>query len=238
MKSLDGALAREGFKIVLLIRFSPIAPFGIANYMFSLTSIPTSLLQLATFVGNIPGAISYTLLGSYIGTLSGISNDGTNPGDGGKPGFDFDIRTKAFAGLASGCALIWTVVYIGAVARGALRLATIRTEADLEVDVTALSARNSVDLESGVENEAGGGEIERAPLMDDDAGSNNGNERRRMRPIESLPVQMSVSDGLDNNDGPIDANGYTAEDRLLIKRTFYGLVIGFVVGLIGILIFI
>ncbi|KAJ3388859.1 hypothetical protein HDU84_009366 [Entophlyctis sp. JEL0112] len=143
LKSLDGALAREGFKIVVLIRVSPVLPFGIANYLFSITSIPTPLLQFATFIGNIPGAVAYAVLGSYIGSLSGIAGDDD---DDKKP--QFSNRVKAFAALGSGCLLVWTVVYMGIFARGALRLATARSAEEEAV----LTADDIVESEGEVED--------------------------------------------------------------------------------------
>ncbi|KAJ3023183.1 UNVERIFIED_CONTAM: hypothetical protein HDU68_008749, partial [Siphonaria sp. JEL0065] len=240
MKALDKALAREGFKIVLLIRFSPIVPFGIANYMFSITSIPLPLLQLATFCGNIPGAITYTVIGSYIGSLSGITDPsgggGGGDGDNGEKPGQLGPKTKAFGILASGCVLIWTVVYIGVVARGALRLATMRNGPD-----------DASDLESGVGSQES--HVERAPLMSDDtsildAASSSGRLGRIVGGgsasirTDASPSQMSISDVSELADGPIDANGYTAEDRLLIKRSFWGLLGIMTVGVFAILAFV
>ncbi|KAJ3231302.1 hypothetical protein HDU78_007814 [Chytriomyces hyalinus] len=254
MRSLDMALAREGFKIVLLIRFSPVVPFGIANYMFSVTSISLPLLQLATFCGNIPGAVAYTVLGSYIGSLSGISDGdkGGEKGDGEAQAFG--PKTKALAALGSGIILIWTVVYIGIVARGALRLATMRNPSDLDAAIEeeeaavaaagSLSnirvARRSGDVESGHASESG-------PLMpserDDNANESDPRDRRRVSGVASrLSVDsassMMISDVDEDEEGPVDLNGYTLADRTLLKRTFWALAAVLVFGVSGIFAFV
>ncbi|KAI9339287.1 snare associated Golgi protein-domain-containing protein [Obelidium mucronatum] len=258
MKALDKALAREGFKIVLLIRFSPIVPFGIANYMFSVTSIPLPLLQLATLCGNIPGvefpvlpyvnndimfqAITYTIIGSYIGSLSGISDGGGGSGGGGGDdddnGSQLSPKTKALGVLVSGCVLIWTVVYIGVVARGALRLATVRNSGDDESTSTTVAS-----LESGMvggESESSPHVVERAPLMSNDERSarENGSSGNSIHRTDASPSQMSISDVSELADGPIDVNGYTAEDRLLIRRSFWGLIGVLGTGIISIIVFV
>ncbi|KAI8620690.1 snare associated Golgi protein-domain-containing protein [Chytriomyces sp. MP71] len=261
LRSLDVALAREGFKIVLLIRFSPIMPFGVANYMFSVTSISMPLLQFATFCGNIPGAVAYTLLGSYIGNLSGISDGSGNEGGdtGGKD--DFSPRTKAFAALFSGVAAIWTVVYIGVVAKGALRLATSRHSGGLVADgedglddvqvvsqpeVAATPARSvgmgprrSMDLEIG--------EAETGALMAVEAANESlsasltsvVDSRRRVArsSMDSITSPLSIEDVGDADDD-VDANGYTAADRLLLKRTGWGLGVLTTAGVVGIMEFV
>ncbi|KAJ3083437.1 hypothetical protein HDU79_010353 [Rhizoclosmatium sp. JEL0117] len=213
MKALDKALAREGFKIVLLVRFSPVAPFGIANYMFSVTSIPLPMLQFATFLGNIPGAATYTILGSYIGSLSGISDGGSG---GGNKDTEFGPRTKMLGALVSGVIMVWTVVYIGVVARGALRLATARNGPEEDEVVSELESGNSANVH-----------IERAPLMPEEEEPSTSWRRQslggRSSDLSSITSPMSISDASSELEGPIDVNGYTAEDRMLIKRTAWTL---------------
>lgn len=62
--ALDRAIAKEGAKIVFLVRLAPIFPFTYINYAFGLTGISTPGYVLATVVGMIPGTFAYVYLGT------------------------------------------------------------------------------------------------------------------------------------------------------------------------------
>jgi len=63
-KAIDGAIAKEGWKIVGLLRMCPV-PFGITNYLYGLTAIPFWRYMAATFVGMLPGNIMFVYLGAF-----------------------------------------------------------------------------------------------------------------------------------------------------------------------------
>jgi uncharacterized membrane protein YdjX (TVP38/TMEM64 family) len=71
LKSLDDAVAREGWKIVLLLRLTPIAPFSLTNYGFGLTRVPIGQYMLAT-LAVFPGTMMYVYIGTLIGDLGGL----------------------------------------------------------------------------------------------------------------------------------------------------------------------
>lgn len=58
------ALDRNPFSLVLSLRFAPIAPFNIINFLLALTPIDLKIYTLATLIGVIPGTIAYTWLGT------------------------------------------------------------------------------------------------------------------------------------------------------------------------------
>ena len=60
---IDSAVAREGWKIIALLRFCPI-PFGLANYAYGLTAIGFWPYFLATFFAIIPANCFIVWLGS------------------------------------------------------------------------------------------------------------------------------------------------------------------------------
>jgi uncharacterized membrane protein YdjX (TVP38/TMEM64 family) len=62
--ALDRAIAKEGAKIVFLIRLSPVFPFTYINYAFGLTGVKTLPYVVASFFGMIPGTFAYVYLGS------------------------------------------------------------------------------------------------------------------------------------------------------------------------------
>ena len=79
LKAIDEAVGKEGFKIVLLTRLSPVFPFNLLNYAFGVTGVSLKDYLLG-FVGMIPGTIMYVYLGSLAGNcaLIGTANQPKN----------------------------------------------------------------------------------------------------------------------------------------------------------------
>ena len=63
-KAIDEAVAREGWKMVLLLRLSPVFPFTLLNYGLGLTRIRFWPAVFASWAGMLPGTILYVYLGS------------------------------------------------------------------------------------------------------------------------------------------------------------------------------
>ena len=63
---LDKAIGKEGFKLMLLLRLSPIFPFALSNYLYGASSINFSAFFGGTLLGFAPGTIAYVYTG-YIG---------------------------------------------------------------------------------------------------------------------------------------------------------------------------
>ena len=77
-QALDRAIAREGAKIVFLIRLAPIFPFTYINYAFGLTALRFIPYAAATLIGIIPGTIAYAYLGyAAAGAATGGSSTRT-----------------------------------------------------------------------------------------------------------------------------------------------------------------
>jgi uncharacterized membrane protein YdjX (TVP38/TMEM64 family) len=70
-KAIDEAVAREGWKMVLLLRLSPVFPFTLLNYGLGLTKIRFWPAVLASWVGMLPGTILYVYLGSIAQVAAG-----------------------------------------------------------------------------------------------------------------------------------------------------------------------
>ena len=71
-RAIDEAVGRQGFKIVLLARLSPVFPFNLLNYAFGLTRVSFRDYVVASWLGMLPGTILYVYLGSTAGTLADI----------------------------------------------------------------------------------------------------------------------------------------------------------------------
>jgi uncharacterized membrane protein YdjX (TVP38/TMEM64 family) len=65
--ALDRAIAAEGWKIVLLLRLSPLVPFNLQNYLFGITAVPFRSYVAATFVGMAPATSVFVLVGALGG---------------------------------------------------------------------------------------------------------------------------------------------------------------------------
>lgn len=61
--AIDRAVAREGWKIVLLTRLSPVFPFTLLNYAFGLTRVSLRDYVLASWIGMMPGTVMFVYLG-------------------------------------------------------------------------------------------------------------------------------------------------------------------------------
>ncbi|KAM3093961.1 TVP38/TMEM64 family protein [Phormidesmis sp. 146-35] len=76
--AIDAAIAREGLKIVLLTRLSPVFPFVLLNYALGITQVSLRDYVLGC-VGMIPGTMMYVYIGSLAGSLATIQNSGQSP---------------------------------------------------------------------------------------------------------------------------------------------------------------
>lgn len=68
--AVDQAIAREGIKIVLLVRLAAVFPFTIVNYAFGLTGIRLSPYVGATAIGILPGTIAFVYIGAAAASVA------------------------------------------------------------------------------------------------------------------------------------------------------------------------
>jgi uncharacterized membrane protein YdjX (TVP38/TMEM64 family) len=74
-KAVDQAVTEDGWKVVLLLRLSPLVPFNLQNYFFGVTDVKFWHYVAATFVGIMPGSALYVYLGA-IGAAAGGGSQG------------------------------------------------------------------------------------------------------------------------------------------------------------------
>jgi uncharacterized membrane protein YdjX (TVP38/TMEM64 family) len=65
MEALEPAVAREGWKIILLSQLHPLFPTSLLNYLYGLTRIRFRTCMLWVAIGQAPGLFLY----AYVGTL-------------------------------------------------------------------------------------------------------------------------------------------------------------------------
>lgn len=80
VRAIDAAVGREGFKIVLLLRLSPIIPFNALNYALSLSKVEVRTYVLASFLGMLPGTAMWVYLGSLAPTVAELSSAASGGG--------------------------------------------------------------------------------------------------------------------------------------------------------------
>jgi uncharacterized membrane protein YdjX (TVP38/TMEM64 family) len=71
--AIDRAVGESGFRVVLLLRLSPIIPFTLLNYALGLTRVRFGTYVLASFLGMLPGTFLYVDLGSAATSAAGLS---------------------------------------------------------------------------------------------------------------------------------------------------------------------
>ncbi|WP_239082239.1 TVP38/TMEM64 family protein [Actinoplanes teichomyceticus] len=73
---LDGWLNRRGLAAVLLVRFLPLAPFGLVGYAYGTTSVCRKRYLLGTTIAAIPSTVTYAVIGAAVvapGSMSPIT---------------------------------------------------------------------------------------------------------------------------------------------------------------------
>lgn len=108
-RAIDEAVGREGLKIVLLTRLSPVFPFNLLNYAYGVTGVSLRDYVVAS-IGMIPGTIMYVYIGSLAGNIATIGT-ASQPGN---PGVQWTIRIIGFI------ATVAVTIYVTKVARKAL----------------------------------------------------------------------------------------------------------------------
>ncbi|PAX52125.1 TVP38/TMEM64 family protein [Brunnivagina elsteri] len=108
-RAIDEAVAREGLKIVLLTRLSPIFPFNLLNYAYGVTGVSLKDYIFGS-IGMIPGTIMYVYIGSLAGSIATIGSE-SQPGN---PSVQWAIRIIGFV------ATVAVTIYVTKIARKAL----------------------------------------------------------------------------------------------------------------------
>ena len=110
LEAIDTAIGRGGWRVVALLRLSPLVPFSLGNYLYGLTSIRFWPYVAASWLGMLPGTFLYVYLG-YAGAR------GLEAASGGGEGRTAQTALLV-AGLVATAAVTW---YVGRLAQRAVR---------------------------------------------------------------------------------------------------------------------
>jgi len=72
-RAIDRAVAKDSFRLILLLRLSPAVPFNILNYALGLSRASLGRYVLASFIGMLPGTFMYVYLGSLVTTAADLT---------------------------------------------------------------------------------------------------------------------------------------------------------------------
>ena len=108
-RSLDHAIGKQGFKMVLLTRLSPVFPFVLLNYFLGLTAVSIGAYALANLIGMLPATFLFVYIGSAARDAIAGQPDAS---------VDFYQQVFKYVGLA---ATVAVVVIVTRIARRALR---------------------------------------------------------------------------------------------------------------------
>ncbi len=115
--AIDRAVAREGRKVVFLLRLSPVFPFNLLNYGLGLTKVRFVDYLLAC-LGMLPGTFLYVYYGKAIGSVAAVAS-----GAGAQKG----TEQWLFLGLGL-LATVAVTVFVTRIARRALTEVEAGTE--------------------------------------------------------------------------------------------------------------
>ncbi|MGC8660350.1 MAG: FAD-containing oxidoreductase [Desulfomonilaceae bacterium] len=117
--AIDEAVRKEGFKIVLLLRLSPVFPFNLLNYALGLTKVSLGNYALASLIGMLPATLMYVYFGSAARSLTELAAGKVEGGAAGQAFF--------WVGLAATLAV---ALFVTRLARRSLKEAEASAVAD------------------------------------------------------------------------------------------------------------
>lgn len=97
--AVDEAVGREGFKIVFLLRLSPVFPFNFLNYALGLTKVSFKNYALASLIGMIPAGLMYVYFGSAARSLADAASGNVEQGLAGRVFFWFGLAATVAVAL-------------------------------------------------------------------------------------------------------------------------------------------
>ena len=63
-EAIDRAIGKEGWKVVALLRLSPLVPYSLSNYLYGLTSVKFGSYVATSWAAMLPATVLYVYLGA------------------------------------------------------------------------------------------------------------------------------------------------------------------------------
>jgi len=64
VRAIDHAIHEKGWRVVALLRLSPLVPFSISNYLYGLTPVAFGPYVLASWIAMLPATVLYVWIGA------------------------------------------------------------------------------------------------------------------------------------------------------------------------------
>ncbi len=119
-RAVDSAISDGGWKVVAMLRLTPVVPFSISNYLFGLTAIRFAPYVLTSWLFMLPGGFMYVYFG-HVGRAGLAAASGADPGSG---ALTWTMRVVALV------ATVAVIVYVTSRARRALERQASLSAAD------------------------------------------------------------------------------------------------------------
>ena len=74
-RAVNRVVERDGFKVVTLLRLSPLLPLAISNYFYGLTSVGLADYFFGSWLGMFPGTVAYVSAG-HVSKVAVLGGDG------------------------------------------------------------------------------------------------------------------------------------------------------------------
>jgi uncharacterized membrane protein YdjX (TVP38/TMEM64 family) len=116
--AIDRAIAEQGWKLVFMLRLSPLVPFNLSNYFYALTGVKFWPYVFASWVGMMPGTVLYV----YLGTLGRAGLQAASGGAHARTPAEWAMLGVGFAATVAVTAMVTRI------ARNALKKSELAAE--------------------------------------------------------------------------------------------------------------